>query len=34
MYSPRCGTAAFNLKDDIPHKEKRRRWKILNGLIN
>jgi tRNA-2-methylthio-N6-dimethylallyladenosine synthase len=34
MYSPRLGTAAFKLKDDIPHQEKRRRWKILSDLIN
>lgn len=34
MYSPRLQTAAFKLKDNIPLKEKRRRWKILNSLIN
>jgi len=34
MYSPRLGTAAFKLKNDIPHQEKRRRWQILDGLIN
>ncbi len=34
LYSPRPGTAAFKLKDDIPHKEKRRRWKVLEDLIN
>jgi len=33
-YSPRWGTIAFKLKDDIPHQEKRRRWKILDDLIN
>lgn len=33
-YSPRWGTVAFKLKDDIPHQEKRRRWKILDNLIN
>lgn len=34
MYSPRLQTAAYKLKDDIPLKEKRRRWKILDSLIN
>lgn len=35
MYSPRPGTlAAKKYKDDIPHLEKKRRWKILNNLIN
>lgn len=34
MYSPRPQTVAFKLKDDVPHKEKRRRWLILNQLIN
>jgi len=34
MYSPRLGTAAFKLKDDVSLKEKKRRWKILNDLIN
>ncbi|MGB9706915.1 MAG: MiaB/RimO family radical SAM methylthiotransferase [Microgenomates group bacterium] len=34
MYSPRPGTAAFHLKDDVPHEEKRHRWKILDSLIN
>ena len=34
MYSPRLQTAAYKLKDDILLKEKRRRWKILNNLIN
>ena len=34
MYSPRLGTAAFKLKDDVSHQEKRRRWKILDDLIN
>lgn len=33
-YSPRPGTAAFKLKDNVSHKEKRRRWKILNEMIN
>jgi len=34
MYSARPQTAAYKLIDDIPHKEKRRRWKILDDLIN
>lgn len=34
MYSPRWGTVAFKLKDDISHQEKRRRWKVLDDLIN
>ncbi len=34
MYSPRSQTVAFKMKDDIPHKEKRRRWLILDQLIN
>ncbi|MCJ7804783.1 MiaB/RimO family radical SAM methylthiotransferase [Patescibacteria group bacterium] len=34
MYSPRWGTTAFHLKDDIPLQEKRQRWKILDDLIN
>ncbi len=34
MYSPRPQTAAFEMQDDISHKEKRRRWKILDELIN
>ncbi len=34
MYSPRLQTAAYKMLDDIPHKEKRRRWKILDDLIN
>lgn len=33
-YSPRPGTAASKLKDDIPQKEKKRRWKILEELVN
>lgn len=31
-YSPRTGTAAFKLKDNIPLEEKKRRWQILNKL--
>lgn len=34
MYSPRPGTAAYKSKDNLSHKEKRRRWKILDDLIN
>jgi len=34
MYSPRPGTAAFRLKDNVSHQKKRRRWRILNDLIN
>jgi len=33
-YSPRPGTAAFKLKDNVPHQEKKRRRKILEKLIN
>ena len=33
-YSPRPGTAAFKLKDNVPFKEKKGRWEILNNLIN
>lgn len=33
-YSPRPGTAASKLKDNVPPEEKKRRWKILEGLIN
>lgn len=33
-YSPRPQTAAYKLKDDVPLSEKKRRWKILNELIN
>jgi len=33
-YSPRSGTAAFKLKDNVPIKEKKRRWKILNSLLS
>jgi tRNA-2-methylthio-N6-dimethylallyladenosine synthase len=34
MYSPRPGTAAFKFKDDVPYEEKKRRWQILEKLIN
>jgi len=33
IYSPRPGTAAYKLKDNVPHREKRRRWRILEELI-
>ncbi len=33
-YSPRSGTAAFLLKDVVPLEEKKRRWKILNKIVN
>jgi len=33
-YSPRPGTAAFKLKDDVSAQEKKRRWRILEELIN
>ncbi len=34
MYSPRPQTKAYQFEDDVPLKEKRRRWKILDDLIN
>lgn len=35
MYSPRFNTAATrNLEDDIPHEVKKKRWQILEDLIN
>jgi tRNA-2-methylthio-N6-dimethylallyladenosine synthase len=33
-YSPRPGTAAYKLKDNVPFKEKKRRWRVLHKLIN
>lgn len=34
-YSPRPGTTAWKLyKDDVPAKEKKRRWEILDEFIN
>ncbi len=33
-YSPRPGTVAAKLKDDVPSEEKKRRWKLLDNLIN
>ncbi len=32
-YSPRPGTVAAKLKDDVPAKEKERRWKILTEIL-
>lgn len=32
-YSPRAGTEAFKLKDNVSWNEKKRRWKILNDII-
>ena len=32
-YSPRPGTAAFKLKDNVPVEEKKRRYKVLNDLL-
>jgi tRNA-2-methylthio-N6-dimethylallyladenosine synthase len=34
MYSPREQTAAYKMKDNVPYKEKKKRWKILDDLIN
>jgi len=33
-YSPRAGTAAAKLKDNIQPAEKKRRWRILDALAN
>ena len=34
-YSPRPGTASWRIyPDDIPHSEKKRRWEILDQIIN
>lgn len=33
-YSPRPQTAAFKLGDLIPWREKQRRWRVLNDLVN
>ena len=32
-FSPRPGTAAARIKDDVPKQEKERRWNILNRII-
>lgn len=35
IYSPRPGTASWRIyEDDIPHKEKKRRWEVLDQIIN
>jgi len=34
QYSPRPGTTAAKMEDDVPKTEKKRRWKILDELIN
>ena len=34
QYSPRPGTAAAKLPDNIPKKEKKKRWQVLDKLIN
>ncbi len=33
-YSPRAGTTTAHLKDNVPWKEKKRRWKVLNEIVN
>ena len=33
-YSPRLQTAAYMFKDNVPYEEKKRRWQILEELIN
>ena len=34
MYSPRSGTAGYKaFKDDVPREEKRRRWRVLQDLM-
>lgn len=34
QYSPRRGTIADQLKNNVPKEEKKRRWKILDEMIN
>ncbi|PKL72683.1 tRNA (N6-isopentenyl adenosine(37)-C2)-methylthiotransferase MiaB [Candidatus Kuenenbacteria bacterium HGW-Kuenenbacteria-1] len=34
QYSPRAETVAFKLKNDVSKEEKKKRWKILNEIIN
>ena len=34
IYSPRAGTAAHKLEDNVSREEKKKRWKILDTLIN
>lgn len=33
-YSPRPGTTAAKLKDNVPGQEKKRRWQIINKILN
>jgi len=33
QFSPRPGTAAFELKDSVSHQEKERRWRILTDAL-
>lgn len=33
-YSPRAGTTAYKFKDDVSPLEKKRRWRVLEELIN
>jgi len=33
-YSPRPGTAAEKMADDVPNEEKEKRWKILNQILH
>jgi len=33
-YSPRLGTAAYKMEDNVSIAEKKRRWRILDNLIN
>ncbi|MDP2708699.1 MAG: MiaB/RimO family radical SAM methylthiotransferase [bacterium] len=32
-YTPRPGTAAYKIKDNVSREEKKRRWQVLNSLI-
>ncbi len=34
QYSPRVGTVSAKMKDDVPASDKKRRWEILDQLIN
>ncbi|MDD5589579.1 MAG: MiaB/RimO family radical SAM methylthiotransferase [Candidatus Portnoybacteria bacterium] len=33
QYSPRPGTVASKMKDDVPQSEKKRRWDVLNEIL-
>jgi len=33
-YSPRFGTTAYKMKDNVPQDEKKRRWQVLEELVN